>query len=318
MPLKKRPKLEKTVFDESENEERMRRRSEHDIDNKPMSEEMRRCFDILVYMMANPNAEPFLEPVDWQALGLPTYPTIVKNPMDLGTIKHRLLNGQIPNPSKFADLMRLVWKNSMKFNEAGSVIHILSQSLLDEFEGNFDLVKIETPKAFSQFSQMQVDYPVAPAVVSNDYSELEATIASLEEKIKQTQNEINELKATQQAQAEEKAALSLPVNRITTIRCIQPRKPLTYQEKEDLCRRITELDETSIPGLLEVISVSNSGSEVEVDIENLDDATLLRVQAYLEQVSLRKSKHTNRTSSGGYDSDGDYIDPARKPKNRKR
>jgi hypothetical protein len=32
-------------------------------------------------------AEAFNEPVDWKALNLPSYPQIIKNPMDLGTVK---------------------------------------------------------------------------------------------------------------------------------------------------------------------------------------------------------------------------------------
>ena len=35
----------------------------------------------------DPNAEPFLEPVDWQGLQLLDYPAIVKKPMDLDTVR---------------------------------------------------------------------------------------------------------------------------------------------------------------------------------------------------------------------------------------
>lgn len=31
-------------------------------------------------------ADPFLTPVDWKALNIPDYPTIIKRPMDLGTV----------------------------------------------------------------------------------------------------------------------------------------------------------------------------------------------------------------------------------------
>ena len=35
--------------------------------------------------MQYPEAKSFSEPVDWKALGLPSYPLVVKEPMDLGT-----------------------------------------------------------------------------------------------------------------------------------------------------------------------------------------------------------------------------------------
>ena len=38
-------------------------------------------------IQADPNAEAFLTPVEWEELGLLDYPTIVKSPMDLSTIK---------------------------------------------------------------------------------------------------------------------------------------------------------------------------------------------------------------------------------------
>ena len=38
-------------------------------------------------LMACKHAKSFLEPVDWVALKIPTYPEIITHPMDLGTIQ---------------------------------------------------------------------------------------------------------------------------------------------------------------------------------------------------------------------------------------
>lgn len=40
------------------------------------------------------DAEPFLEPVDVKGLGIPDYPSVVKKPMDLGTVAAGL---QVPD-----------------------------------------------------------------------------------------------------------------------------------------------------------------------------------------------------------------------------
>jgi hypothetical protein len=40
-------------------------------------------------LMSQPNANIFDKPVDPVALNIPDYPTIIKNPMDLGTINLR-------------------------------------------------------------------------------------------------------------------------------------------------------------------------------------------------------------------------------------
>ena len=40
------------------------------------------CRDPLMIIRNHPAAIPFLEPVDWNGLGLPDYPEVVKTPMD--------------------------------------------------------------------------------------------------------------------------------------------------------------------------------------------------------------------------------------------
>ena len=52
-----------------------------------LSEEMQACHVILTAVKNRADAEPFREPVDWKGLGLPDYPKLIKNPMDLGTIE---------------------------------------------------------------------------------------------------------------------------------------------------------------------------------------------------------------------------------------
>lgn len=50
----------------------------------------RKCRDLLKQLSSKPCASPFLKPVDPVALAIPTYPLIIKQPMDLGTIRDNL------------------------------------------------------------------------------------------------------------------------------------------------------------------------------------------------------------------------------------
>ena len=72
-------------------------------------------------------------PVNWRALGIPDYPNIVKNPMDLQTLElkargqYNLPSGQPCPPYQFvnefiADL-ELIWSNCKLFNQIGSLIY---------------------------------------------------------------------------------------------------------------------------------------------------------------------------------------------------
>jgi hypothetical protein len=80
--------------------------------------------------------EPFREPVDWENIGLLDYPEIVKQPMDLGTLKvcihacscswwsqdascvqRKLQKGGYKNVQDAARDMRLIWTNCMTYNQ---------------------------------------------------------------------------------------------------------------------------------------------------------------------------------------------------------
>lgn len=73
----------KTVFPDSQQQCKV-------VKNVKVTEQLRHCSEILKEMLAKKHlsyAWPFYNPVDVHALGLHNYYDIVKNPMDLGTIK---------------------------------------------------------------------------------------------------------------------------------------------------------------------------------------------------------------------------------------
>ena len=50
----------------------------------------KQCLTVLKAIQRKKEAIFFLEPVDWKALNLPLYPTLIKKPMDLGTVERKL------------------------------------------------------------------------------------------------------------------------------------------------------------------------------------------------------------------------------------
>jgi len=61
---------------------------------KELSETMQECKKVLEYLQNHEQAVAFLEPVDWEAYGLMDYPSVIKHPMDLGTVEQKLQKGQ--------------------------------------------------------------------------------------------------------------------------------------------------------------------------------------------------------------------------------
>ena len=64
----------------------------------------------------------FLDPVDYVTLNIPDYPKIIKNPMDLGTAKRKLLNGEYNIFQDFLNDINLIWHNCKTYNQPGSDI----------------------------------------------------------------------------------------------------------------------------------------------------------------------------------------------------
>lgn len=92
------------------------------------------CLSTVRSLKKQKDAAAFLHPVDPVALNIPHYPSIIKNPMDLGTIERKLMssNPQKPDPNsnnpryhnadEFIADVRLVFTNCLTFNGPDHVI----------------------------------------------------------------------------------------------------------------------------------------------------------------------------------------------------
>ncbi|KAJ3257112.1 hypothetical protein HK103_004940 [Boothiomyces macroporosus] len=92
----------------------------------------------------------FKEPVDPVALNLPTYTTIVKNPMDLGTVKKKLDNDEYGTEEEFAADVRLTFENSILFNPPGSQVAIDANILLLKFNREIAMTDFDGVKGFPE------------------------------------------------------------------------------------------------------------------------------------------------------------------------
>ena len=85
-------------------------------------EEKKKLDKIFSTMENDPQAIDFLVPVDYVALNILDYPTIITHPMDLGTVKKNLENGEYKIFQDFMSDINLIWKNCKTYNKAGSDI----------------------------------------------------------------------------------------------------------------------------------------------------------------------------------------------------
>ena len=92
------------------------------------------CKKILNQIRKSPNAEPFLFPVDWKALGLKDYPSVIKSPMDLSTVASKLGHGVYTSVADFAADFDLIVSNCKVYNAEGSPVFEMAVALEGEFQ----------------------------------------------------------------------------------------------------------------------------------------------------------------------------------------
>lgn len=74
---------------------------------------------LLDSLLASNDSVAFREPVDWVGLNLTDYTTIIKRPMDLGTVKRQWQQGLYSTPEECAVDVRLIWDNCRTYNAGG-------------------------------------------------------------------------------------------------------------------------------------------------------------------------------------------------------
>ena len=114
------------------------------FDYHQTSDAFRECQNILNWLKRQKSIEPFLYPVDPKALNIPTYPDIVKNPMDVSTMEDKLENGHYSNIAPgssgrtpvsrmlngpFLRDVKLIFDNAMLFNPPDDWIHLAAKKL---------------------------------------------------------------------------------------------------------------------------------------------------------------------------------------------
>ena len=97
--------------------------------NKMNEFEKRKCLDLTNKMLRKDLCRLFREKVDPERDGAPDYYTIIKQPMDLTTIRKKLNSNEYKSIEQWIDDMNLIWKNAKLYNTEGSIIHFIAQEL---------------------------------------------------------------------------------------------------------------------------------------------------------------------------------------------
>lgn len=220
----------------------------------------KQCENLLKKVMAHQHGWVFNKPVDVVALKIPDYFKVIKKPMDLGTIKEKLGSGNYSSPSQFAGDVRLTFSNAMTYNPPGNDVHIMADILSKFFELRWKPIEKKLPVNGSQ--QPPVD-DVIDLVKPMPPSKKRKVTSSIQ------QNLVPE-----------------PVKSV-----------MTNDEKHNLSREL-ETHLGDLPdNIIEFLRKHGSNGseagedEIEIDIDDLNDAALFELRKMLDDHARVKQNH---------------------------
>ncbi|XP_063129105.1 bromodomain testis-specific protein isoform X9 [Rattus norvegicus] len=236
-----------------------------------VTEQLKHCSEILKEMLAKkhlPYAWPFYNPVDVDALGLHNYYDIVKNPMDLGTIKGKMDKQEYKDACEFAADVRLMFMNCYKYNPPDHEVVTMARML--------------QLNAVHQQLQVLSQVPLRKLKKKNEKSKRAP-------KRKKVNRDENPKKKAKQMKQKEKAKSNQPKKKKPLLKLEEEdnAKPMNYDEKRQLSLDINKLPGDKLGRIVHIIqsrepSLRNSNpDEIEIDFETLKASTLRELEKYV-------------------------------------
>lgn len=159
-----------------------------------MTEQLKFCNNVLKELFAKKHAAyawPFYKPVDAESLGLHDYHDIIKQPMDLGTIKQKMENREYHSPEEFASHVRVIFTNCYKYNPPDHDVVGMARKLQDVFEMKYAKMPDEPIVENDETDHVKAE-PEAPlsSSSSSDATDDEESEAERERRLQELQAQL--------------------------------------------------------------------------------------------------------------------------------
>ncbi|KAL1812237.1 hypothetical protein ACET3Z_022302 [Daucus carota] len=227
---------------------------------------MRQCENLLKKLMSHEFGWVFNSPVDPVKLNLPDYFDVIKNPMDLGTVKKKISSSVYTSPLDFVADVRLAFTNAMTYNPPANDVHLMAATLSKFFEVRWKVIEkklsANVPQQMPQVSSVPMEAgKVKPMPPSKKRKHSSTQLLVLPEPV------------------------------------CEPVKCMTAEEKQKLSKELesslSDLPDNIIEFLREQSSAGKDEGEdeIEIDIDTLTDDTLFKLQKLLDDHLTEKRKH---------------------------
>lgn len=223
---------------------------------------MKQCETLLNRLIGHTFGWVFKVPVDVIALKIPDYYTVIKHPMDLGTVRTKLTSGKYADPWGFAADVRLTFSNALTYNPRGNDVHMMAETLSKFFEVRWKQIEKKLLPA------TEAVVPPKPAMLMETVTAV--PISPIKKKTASVDSEIKQVPAKNVMSDAEKHKLS--------------------SELEEL---LADLPDSIIDFLKENSSNGNQTTEdeIEIDIDALSSDTLFILRKLLDEFVADKQKN---------------------------
>lgn len=209
----------------------------------------------------------FAQPVDPVRDNCPNYFDLVKQPMDLGTIRQKILSGQYKSVTQWKNDVELVWSNSYLYNSKSSLLGLITKEMQDQFH--------KMTEALSDSSDQ--DWMNQLNIYHKDFNEL-----------------MKESPKTAVAQNPKKKSHSNKNGHNNQAEPMEIRRHFQPFSKEELLKLTDDINNLSkrshIVSIIDLIkklepNVSEEGDELSVDMNTLQPSTLHSLRLRVDQFS---------------------------------
>lgn len=239
-----------------------------------MQELVRQFGTILRQITQHKWAEPFMEPVDVEGLGLHDYYEVIEKPMDFSTIKRKMEAKDGSGYKHVREIcadVRLIFKNAMKYNEERHDVHVMAKTLLGKFEEKWlqllPKVDEEEKRRKEEEAEVQQDMQLAQ----------EAAHAKMAKDLSIELDEVD-------MQLEELREMVL-----------QKCRKMSTEDKKKLGNGLTRLSPEDLNKALLIVAQSDptfqpTATEVELDMNAQSESTLWKLKFFVQDVLHAQGK----------------------------
>ncbi|XAR51972.1 hypothetical protein NMG60_11006785 [Bertholletia excelsa] len=226
---------------------------------------MKHCEALLKKLMQHQYGWVFNEPVDVVKLNIPDYFTVIKHPMDLGTIKSKLASSEYSNPVEFVTDVRLTFSNALTYNPPGNDVHIMAEALGKFFELRWKVIEKKLPKGCHP-SQEKLDLHEEKDITKPMPLAKKRKVASMQQKV-----------------------IPDPVSRT-----------MTAEEKDRLSRELEPLLGDLPDNIIEYLKEQSTNGresgedEIEIDIDDLSSDALFTLRKLLDDYLQEKQNNNGK------------------------